>query len=789
MSITKIKGFYAYSSSPEGLGESIERAVKNINRNSAVTNYITWRETNISGQFVINRILDKIRSCRVFVADISVLNFNVTYELGYAIGKRRNILLTINKEYFKERDEFSKLGLFDTIGYNTYTNSSELAAILEDGKNVLPLYSYKLDINRKTPVFMLGALYNSDSMSRLQSCAKKARLFYRSFDPNEQMRISCDEAIRHVDQSIGLIVPLLPPSSADSKLHNLRCAFFAGLGAAMDKVVLLLQSGDAPIPLDYRDLVKIYKFPHQIDQHVHVFAVDVHNKLSGYQKSIKTSDKQFLHELDLGASAAENEISVLKEYYLKTDEYRRALRGEGRLVKGRKGTGKSAVFFMVRNAIRSERNKIVLDLKPEGYQLLSFKERVLKMLDRGTLEHTVTAFWEYVLLIEVCVKIIREERKYHEYDYKITKTYDEMYNRYSKDVFISEGDFAERLLKLTKNLEVNYSGLGKSGIDVTLNSAEITGIIYRHDLDIIKNDILKFMKYKEGLWILIDNLDKGWPTHGLEDIDLLIIKCLLDASRKIEKWIEKRDFECHTIVFLRNDVYELLVRETADRGKEFVISVDWQDADLLREMLRKRIMRQDKESSFEELWSQIFITHIRGEETSQYLIDRSLMRPRYLINLINHCKSISLNLNHEKIEESDIDKGVSLYSKDCVSEINLEIQDVLKGIDALLYIFTGCEAIIEKAEVERLIKGFLGVTERNKTDQIIEILMWFGVFGVVRDNEDIAYTYTVDYDMRRLKAIQNKRNLDGKCILYHINPAFWSALEINSQGHSFELGS
>lgn len=299
-------------------------------------------------------------------------------------------------------------------------------------------------------------------------------------------------------------------------------------------------------------------------------------------------------------------------------------------------------------------------------------------------------------------------------------------------------------------------------------------------MDIIKNDILSFARHKEGLWILIDNLDKGWPTHGLEDIDLLIIKCLLDASRKIEKWIEKMDFECHTIVFLRNDVYELLVRETADRGKEFVISVDWQDADLLREMLRKRISRRS-DISFDDLWSQIFITHIRGEETSQYLIDRSLMRPRYLINLINHCKSIALNLNHEKIEESDIDKGISLYSRDCVSEINLEIGDVLNGFDGLLQSFTGCAAILEKTEVERLLKGHFGIVEREKVDRIIDILMWFGVYGVIRDNGDIVYTYTVDYDMRILKALQNKRHIDGKQILYYINPAFWSALQIKAE--------
>lgn len=780
MNIKKKKVFFAYPSTPKGLSNCIERSVKNVNRDSALVNYKTWKESNVNGQFIINEIMRQIKESDIFSADISVLNFNVTYEIGYAIGLRKRILLTLNKEYFIEQDEFNKLGLFDTIGYIKYVNSTDLSNLLGDVDGLSPLYSHTIKINRDSPVYMLGALYNSESISRLVSCVKRAGLLYRSFDPNEQMRISCDEAIRQVSQSVGIIIPLLSPNNSDSKLHNLRGAFIAGLGAAMNKIVLLIQSGDTPIPLDYRDLVKTYKHPNQIVGHIHKFAVNVQNSLHNERNQRHANHKSFLRELDLGASTAENEFSNLKSYYLKTDEYRRVLRGEGRLVKGRKGTGKSAVFYMVRNAIRAERNKVVLDLKPEGYQLLNFKKQVLSMLDRGTLEHTVTAFWEYVLLMEVCAGIIKSDRKYHEYDHKITEAYREIYNRYKRDALISEGDFAERLLKLTQNLENKYLELGKEGGNISLNNAEITELIYRHDLDVVRNDILNYMRYKEGLWILIDNLDKGWPTHGLEDIDVIIIRCLLDASRKIEHWISIRGFECHTIVFLRNDVYELLVRETADRGKEFVISVDWQDADLLRRMLKMRMISHGHENdSFNDLWSQVFVTHIRGEETSQYIIDRSLMRPRYLLNLINHCKSIALNLNHARVEESDIDKGVSLYSKDCVFEINLEIQDVIKDVDDLLYIFTECTNIITRDDVNLLLTESL--KEPSKNEEIIDALMWFGVFGVMRDNGEIAYVYTVDYDMKRLKALQIRRSMNGKNIIYHINPAFWSALEIQME--------
>ena len=59
---------------------------------------------------------------------------------------------------------------------------------------------------------------------------------------------------------------------------------------------------------------------------------------------------------------------------------------------------------------------------------------------------------------------------------------------------------------------------------------------------------------------------------------------------------------------------------------------------------------------------------IYGEESSQYLIDRSLMRPRSLLDLIGHCKGYALNLGHNKIEKEDIEKGCNAFSNDLLAE-------------------------------------------------------------------------------------------------------------------------
>ena len=121
----------------------------------------------------------------------------------------------------------------------------------------------------------------------------------------------------------------------------------------------------------------------------------------------------------------------------------------------------------------------------------------------------------------------------------------------------------------------------------------------------------------------------------------MILRGLIDASRKIQRELQSDGHNFHCIVFVRNDVYQLLVKASADYGKESPAVLDWTDPDLLREMIRRRLVRNSlpEDTEFARVWSRICVSHYHGEETFHYLIDRSLMRPRNLIKLLGHCRA------------------------------------------------------------------------------------------------------------------------------------------------------
>jgi hypothetical protein len=255
----------------------------------------------------------------------------------------------------------------------------------------------------------------------------------------------------------------------------------------------------------------------------------------------------------------------------------------------------------------------------------------------------------------------------------------------------------------------------------------------------------------------------------------MILRCLIDAARKIQHQIQGDDHDFHCVVFVRNDVYQLLVEASSDYGKESRAVLDWTDSDQLRELLRRRLVHHTlpPETTFERVWSEICVSHYNGEETSQYLIDRSLMRPRNLIKLVAHCRGFAVGLQHSRIEESDFERGLKAFSLDLITEADQELTDIVGEDTSLLYHFIGEGSDFELSNLESLISG-AGVPPHT-IPKIIEFMLYYGFLGVKVGEESGRFIFDVGYDMKLMKVLIAKAK-DG--ITYILNPAFHAALNL-----------
>jgi hypothetical protein len=246
------------------------------------------------------------------------------------------------------------------------------------------------------------------------------------------------------------------------------------------------------------------------------------------------------------------------------------------------------------NPLRRNTNNIILDLPPHAYQLLKFLHTTLGSLAEGSKQHLLTALWEYVLLLEISHRILREDKVKHVNNHELLPIYNDLsvfVAKYQRETGTTmEGDFAERLEYILTDITNRMARVvDTSRADNTLTYPNITELLHRCDIHELSEIVYRYVRHKQGLWILIDNLDKGWPATGIDKDDLTLVRCLQDALFKLEKPLVREGLTCRGMLCLRSDVYDRLIDETPDKGKTLRASLDLSNPDVLREIIRKRI--------------------------------------------------------------------------------------------------------------------------------------------------------------------------------------------------------
>lgn len=774
MQSQKPSAFFAYTGRDAALSQQIFDGIRKANAVDACpVRFEPWEYNDISGAQLISPIIEGIESSPFIVADITYLNSNVVYEIGFAAGRKKKVLLLRNSNIEGDKDLAKVVGIFDTIGYSTFASESDLRNKLTSYISEDPL-PFEVTVNNKAPVYVLPNSGKSVASATLISRIKKARYRYRSFSASEDVRLSATDAIAQVAQSAGVVAML----DGQSEEQMIRAMFIAGLADGMHKPLLLLSPYMTETPLDVRDQVKSYRDQSDIADFVADFCPEINAKLQESSPPPILAPN-LLGQISVGDPTAENEMTTLENYYLQTDQYLRASRGEVNLVVGRKGSGKTALFIRLRDTTRADKRNIVVDLKPESYQLLKLKDEILLHLAEGSKQHLITAFWEYLILLEVAYKLLEKDQHSYRFNHQIRDLYEDLERVYRSSKGLSEGDFSERITQLAQQLSHNYvSRFGRDG-STKVTAEIITEILYSHDLRQLKDTVSKYLEHKENVLVLFDNLDKSWSTIGVDKIDAITLRCLIDAGRKVERDMQKRGHIFRCIVFVRNDVYEHLMANSPDYGKEMRATLDWSDPDLLREMLRLRLISNLDESfgdaSFSDIWSAISESHVFGEESSSFIIERSLMRPRNVLKLFSHARAYAVNFRKEKIDQDDYYKGLKAYSQDLLVELDRELGDVFPEAKDLLYYFIDSDSILDTEKLRKII--FEAGIAQEEFWRIRDFLLYHGVLGLRLEDRD-QYIFDVNYDIKQI--LVRLERLGDKA-RFTLNPGFAPALEIKDQ--------
>lgn len=373
--------------------------------------------------------------------------------------------------------------------------------------------------------------------------------------------------------------------------------------------------------------------------------------------------------ISVGALSAEDDASFLRNCFVDTVDVDRIcdINSPRSIVLGRTGSGKSALLIRV-----EETQKNVVRINPDSLSLNYISNSdILKFFEDLdiNLDLFYQLLWRHVLVIETLQlkKQLSDDKTSKNF---ISNLYAAFHPNEKKkraleylfnfgDSFWS--DTEHRVREVVHNIEKNFEdqiGFSLSAFKNRFASdhkeknsesfQKTTEIVHKaqkvvNDIQIQElNAVMDFLAEdvfddkKEKYFIVIDDLDTGWVHDNLR---FKLVRALIETLKKF-----RRISNLKIVVGLRADLLETMLNRTMAKGfqtekyEDMMLNLKWSKNDL-KNVADKRIsvafksQYTNRDIKFED----VFSAKIAGQDTFEYILDRTLFRPRDVITFINEC--------------------------------------------------------------------------------------------------------------------------------------------------------
>jgi hypothetical protein len=119
------------------------------------------------------------------VADITHPNYNVLYEIGYAIAAGKPVIPTVNVAIERAVKRIQQIGLFDTIGWATYSTAREFHEKPRLWENISWTGKYRTRKEHGQPVFILDMLKKTDFRNHIFHAVENSHVKHSHLIPQK----------------------------------------------------------------------------------------------------------------------------------------------------------------------------------------------------------------------------------------------------------------------------------------------------------------------------------------------------------------------------------------------------------------------------------------------------------------------------------------------------------------------------------------------------------------------------------------------------------------------------
>jgi hypothetical protein len=333
--------------------------------------------------------------------------------------------------------------------------------------------------------------------------------------------------------------------------------------------------------------------------------------------------------------------------------------------------------------------------------------------------------------------------------------YQQLESQFRKRVDTGEGDFSERLRLLSDNIVDRFSSQADRLNLSEVKSSELLGVVYGEDIATLRAEVLKYLKLKGFVLFLFDNLDRFWTPGGFNNDDAIILIGLAEAMQELSRRFEREGYAFRWILFLRSDVYEFLIDGMADYGKLATHSIEWSDRAQMKALFDARLIEGATGEAVD--LASISVEAVDGRPTLEFLIDGSLMRPRYLIRLFETARRRALTLNRKKINEDDYRSALVELGWQCLEDLDREIVDLMP--DAKNFLFEAIEHHDDLSPGKLKYIAGRQVANDQDIERLVDVMIWSGCLGVRTPSGD-KYIFNTGYKRQYISSLIKKDDVE-----------------------------
>ena len=784
------KIFFGYPSDPRACGETVSAAVNELNK-TGVVEAQTWEALRTPGRLLIEKVLSTIDASDVCAFDVTSLNHNVMFELGYVIGAGKKMWLLLDESNSSAGRLWREIKMLTTIEFSPYVNSRDIVSEFwksrphEHGESILDGLIHALTPPISPAIFAVPSIHATDADRRLRKCLHDEQRNGASVfvaDPTESGVQPLSWYAERVYASHATIVHLCSEERTDWRIHNARGSLVAGLARGMGRVVLMVAESGHEYPIDYQDLLRPYDRAADLEECItewlsaQMLPIYGDFKASRDQRAA-TKLAVELRSLRLGEHVAENERETLPQYFVRTTPFEAVLEKKAVIFVGRKGSGKTANLLEASRELNADARNLVTVIQPPSYELESVVQLLRDYYERAEHGFLVESLWKFLIYSEIAQSIF-DDIEGRGIPPQTGTPEDLFLVFFRENQAVLHDDFAVRLESVVDAVRTlpKEGGVGQKRLRIS--EALHDGLIKK-----LRRHLGQVLSGRNRVAVLIDNLDKAWSKSSeIEHLALFLLGLLQSIERiaddfgKDDHW--RSPVTVTLAVFLRTDIYEYVSRAAREPDKLPIQSLAWTDPEQLLRVVEERFLaNQPANTHPSRLWTEFFCEQVNGIPASDYIMEHVLPRPRDLVQFCNAAIGAAVNHRHTRVESRDVLAGEAAYSQFAFESLKVENGVSLEEIENVLYEFVGKGALISRSEVRQTIQN-AGISEA-KLDDVLRHLVARTFLGPEVNDGEFRFVYELS-DLPIVESLERVRARGTRYDLrYKIHPAFHSYLEVD----------